>query len=391
MNRIYLSPPDIGSSERGYVKEAFDTNWIAPVGPHLDAFEEAVEESLGGLPCVAVNSGTAAIHLALILANVGVGDEVICSSLTFIASANPILYQGAKPIFVDSERDSWNMDPVLLGEVLRAKAKCGALPKAAIVVDLYGQAADYQKICGICEEYGVVLIEDAAEALGASCRERSAGSFGEFGVFSFNGNKIITTSGGGMLICHDRKMADKARFLATQARDSAIHYEHSQCGFNYRMSNVLAGIGRGQFEDLVKKVKARRRNFEYYQSALKALPFIFMPEASWGQSNRWLTCLTLHEGLNVTPHQICEAMSQQNIECRPVWKPLHLQPLFAETERHTNGVSEDLFSRGLCLPSGSSMTREQLARVCEALGTAVETCLNLAPHRHGRPQMTAVC
>jgi dTDP-4-amino-4,6-dideoxygalactose transaminase len=366
---ILLSTPHMGDREREFVTEAFDTNWIAPVGPHVNAFEEEFGRIVGSTHAAAVSSGTAALHLALKLAGVGAGDEVFCSSLTFSASANPIVYQHAKPVFIDSDRISWNMDPNILLEALDRKAKAGKLPKAVILVHLYGQSADIDPILAACQKYDVALIEDAAEALGATYKGRSPGTFGKIGIYSFNGNKIITTSGGGMMVSEDASIISKARFLATQARDPAPHYQHSEIGYNYRMSNVLAGIGRGQLLVLEDRVAARRRNCEVYQSKLAHLPGIeFMPEAPWGSSTRWLTCLTIDPtAFGVDREVVRLALAEAQIEARPVWKPLHLQPIFQEYEYIGGKVAEDLFDRGLCLPSGSNLTDEDLNCVIEEI------------------------
>jgi dTDP-4-amino-4,6-dideoxygalactose transaminase len=363
--QILLSPPHIGIQELGFVKEAFETNWIAPVGPHIDAFEAEFCDVVGAGHAVAVSSGTAALHLALQLVGVERGDEVFCSSLTFIATANPILYSGAKPVFIDSDRTSWNMDPTLLSDALQRRAKQGKLPKAVVLVHLYGQSADIDPILAACDHYGIPLVEDAAEALGAIYKGKVPGTLGKIGIYSFNGNKIITTSGGGMLVTEDLAIAEKARFLATQARDPAPHYQHSEMGYNYRLSNVLAGIGRGQLRVLADRVDARRHNFELYHQALEGLPGVkFMPEASFGRSTRWLTCVTLdpqHSG--VTCEQLRLALAADQIESRPVWKPLHLQPMFQDCEVVGGEVAEDLFAQGLCLPSGSSLNDEDRDRV----------------------------
>ncbi|WP_414571156.1 DegT/DnrJ/EryC1/StrS family aminotransferase [Nostoc sp. CCY 9925] len=363
MNKpILLSTPHMGDRELELVKEAFETNWIAPVGPHVDAFEEEFCQVTNARYGVAVSSGTAALHLALQLVGVEAGDEVFCSTLTFIASANPIVYLGAKPVFIDSDRNSWNMNPELLAEALDRRAKKGKLPKAVVLVHLYGQSADIDPILQACNQYDIPLIEDAAEALGANYKGRSLGTFGRIGIYSFNGNKIITTSGGGMLVCEDLELVEKARFLATQARDRAPHYQHSEIGYNYRLSNILAGIGRGQLAVLNERVAARRRNFEIYYQTLKNLPGIeFMPEANYGYATRWLTCITIDsEAFGTNREQLRLALIEQQIESRPVWKPLHMQPIFAECECLGGAVAEDLFARGLCLPSGSNLTDEDL-------------------------------
>ncbi|BAZ06885.1 DegT/DnrJ/EryC1/StrS family aminotransferase [Calothrix sp. NIES-3974] len=366
---ILLSPPHMGDRELKYVQEAFDTNWIAPVGPHLDAFEQEFCQITGAGHAAAVSSGTAAIHLALQLIGVGRGDEVFCSTLTFAASANPIVYQGATPVFIDSDRKSWNMSPDLLREALEKKARIGKLPKAVILVHLYGQSADIEPILAACDEYGVALIEDAAEALGATYKGRSPGTFGLMGIYSFNGNKIITTSGGGMLVSEQSELVAKTRFLATQARDPAPHYQHSHIGYNYRLSNVLAGIGRGQLHVLSQRVAARRHNYEFYTQGLADLPGVeFMPEADYGMSTRWLTCLTINpKEFGCDRETIRLGLAEQQIESRPVWKPLHLQPVFSECECFGGEVAEDLFSRGLCLPSGSNLTDRELSLVIQTI------------------------
>ena len=370
--RIYLSPPDIGDQERRFVAEAFDTNWIAPLGPHVDAFEREFCDYTGAPYAAALSSGTAALHLALRLSDVGPGDEVIVSSLTFVASAAPVVQLGATPIFIDSERRSWNLDPALLEEFLVRRADEGRLPKALVAAHLYGQCADIDPIAELCERFDIVLIEDAAEALGATYKDRSPGTIGRFGVFSFNGNKIITTSGGGMLVSNDEEAIERARKLATQARDPAPHYEHSELGYNYRLSNVLAGIGRGQLADLDEKVRATRHNFEVYQEALGDLPGVeFMPQAPWGRHTRWLTCLTIDpEAAGVDREGVRTLMVERNIEARPVWKPMHLQPVFADAQMIGGDVAEDLFARGLCLPSGSSLTGAQRQRVIDTFREA---------------------
>lgn len=366
---ILLSTPHMGDREHQFVTEAFATNWIAPIGPHVDAFEREFCQTVGASHATAVTSGTAALHLALKLVGVGVGDEVFCSSLTFSASANPIAYLGATPVFIDSDRLSWNMDPVLLQAALAQRAQIGKLPKAVILVHLYGQSADIDPILAACQQYGVPMIEDAAEALGATYKGQSPGTFGTIGIFSFNGNKIITTSGGGMLVSEDARIASKAKFLATQARDPAPHYQHSEIGYNYRLSNVLAGIGRGQLLVLSDRVAARRRNCEVYEKALGKLPGVeFMPEAPWGSATRWLTCLTIDPvAFGTDREQIRLALAAEQIEARPVWKPLHLQPIFKDCNCFGGEVAEDLFDRGLCLPSGSNLSDEDLDCVIGAI------------------------
>lgn len=369
--RIYLSPPHMSGHEQAFVANAFNTNWIAPLGPNVDAFEREFCDSLGAQNALATSSGTAALHLALILAGVGSGDEVLVSTFTFSASVNPILYCGAYPTFIDSELISWNMDPGLLAEALAKRAQARRLPKAIMVVHLYGQSADLEPLVGLANEYGITVIEDAAESLGATYKGRHTGTFGKFGVSSFNGNKIITTSGGGMLMTNeldqDGALIAHARKLATQSRDAAPHYQHSEIGYNYRMSNVLAGIGRGQLRVLADRVAARRRNFEFYQETLGSAPGIaFMPEPEWGRSNRWLTCVVIDpSAFGATREEIRIALESHNIESRPLWKPMHLQPIFSKYEVFGGKVSEGLFENGLCLPSGSSMTESDLQRVAE--------------------------
>jgi len=369
LKQILLSTPHRGSLEQEFVKEAFDTNWIAPVGPHVDAFEQEFCEVVGAKHAAAVSSGTAALHLALQLIGVCSADEVFCSTLTFIATASPITYLGAKPVFIDSDRTSWNLNPDLFGEALDKRAKIGKLPKAVVIVHLYGQSCDIDPILEACNAYEIPLIEDAAESLGASYKNRSPGSFGKIGIFSFNGNKIITTSGGGMLVSDDQKLVEKARFLATQARDPAPHYQHSEIGYNYRLSNVLAGIGRAQLRVLEERVEARRHNFEVYKQALGNLPGIaFMPEAAFGKSTCWLTCLTIDPAaFGADREQVRLALAQEKIEARPVWKPLHLQPVFADCECIEGAVAQELFEYGLCLPSGSNLSEEDLERVISAI------------------------
>jgi pyridoxal phosphate-dependent aminotransferase EpsN len=364
-DRLYLSPPHIGPDELALVTEAFETNWVAPVGPHVDAFEREFAAYVGAEHAVALSSGTAALHLALRDLGVGPGDEVAVSDLTFCASVNPILYEGATPVFVDSERRSWNLDPNLVESLFRDRAARGRQVKALVPVHLYGQTADLDALVALCDRYGVVMIEDAAEALGATYRDRSPGVFGRAGIFSFNGNKIITTSGGGMLVTDRAETAAHVKKMATQARDAAPHYEHSEVGYNYRLSNVLAGIGRGQLRQLDGRVAARRRIFDAYVAALGDLPGVaFMPEAAWGTHTRWLTCLTVDpEAAGVTREDVRLGLEADDVEARPVWKPMHLQPVYAEFEAVGGAVAADLFDRGLCLPSGSAMTDADVERV----------------------------
>lgn len=371
MKPILLSTPHMGPHERELLLAAFDSNWIAPLGEHVDGFEAELAAYVGGGHVAALSSGTAAIHLALSILGVEPGDEVIVSSLTFAASVNPVRYLGALPRFVDAERSSWNLDPGLLEEELEALAKVGRLPKAVVVVDLYGQCADYDKIRAACERFEVPIVEDAAEALGATYKGRAAGTLGDLGVFSFNGNKIITTSGGGALWAKRADWVEGARFLATQARDPAPHYQHSTIGFNYRLSNLLAAVGRGQLKVLDERVAARRRNFAYYEEHLGELPGLeFMPEASFGTANRWLSCLTIDPAaFGASREELRLHLAEQKIEARPVWKPMHLQPIFADYPMRGGAVSEELFETGLCLPSGSNLEEADLARVVEAIRT----------------------
>lgn len=363
--RIYLSPPHIGELEARYVQGAFDSNWIAPLGPDVDSFEQEFSNLVGTSHSVALNSGTAALHLALRVSGVSRGDEVLVSTFTFCGSVNPILYLSARPVFIDSERRSWNMDAAVLEEVLAVRARRGRLPKAVVVVHVYGQCADLDPIVTACDRYGITLIEDAAEALGGTYKGKAAGTFGKAGIFSFNGNKIITTSGGGMLVTKEKILADRVRKLASQARDPAPHYEHSEVGYNYRLSNVLAAIGRGQMRMLEGRVEARRRNFVSYQNTLGQLPGIeFMPEADWGRHTRWLTTLTIDPEIFGADREIVRlALERQNIEARPLWKPMHLQPVYSRFDHLGGDVAVDLFTRGLCLPSGSNLTTADLERV----------------------------
>ena len=365
--RIYLSPPDVGAEERRLLLDAFDSGWIAPLGPHVDAFEAELAEQAGVGHAAALASGTAGLHLALLLLGVEAGDEVWCSDLTFAASANAIRYTGARPVFVDACRESWNLDPALVAEGLADAARRGRLPKALVAVDLYGQCADYDALEAACAEHGVPLVEDAAEALGATYRGRPAGGFGRFGVFSFNGNKIITTSGGGALVSDDGEAVAEARNLASQAREPAPHYQHEKVGYNYRLSNLLAAVGRAQLASLDDKVAARRSNFERYRELLGDLPGLdFMPEADYGRANRWLTVLTLDPAaFGADRETVRLALAADDVEARPVWKPMHLQPVYADCRCLGGGVGEDVFARGLCLPSGSSLTAADVERVAE--------------------------
>lgn len=376
--RIYLSPPHIGECEQQFVADAFATNWIAPLGPHVDAFEREVAEYVGIRGALALNSGTAAIHLALRYLGVGRGDTVFCSSLTFIGSINPVLYEGAQPVFIDSEPESWNMSPAALERALLDAERLGKLPKAAIVVNLYGQSANMTPLLALCQKYGVPALEDAAESLGAIYQGKKSGTFGAFGVFSFNGNKIITTSGGGMLVSDNLDAIEKCRFWSTQARDPAPHYQHSEIGYNYRLSNVLAAIGRGQLRVIEDRIAARRRIFDAYAAAFGGQHGVeFMPEASYGRANRWLTVMLIDpQRCGATANDIIRALTEENIEARPVWKPMHLQPVFRECayypHRDGESVSDSLFERGICLPSGSNLSEDDQQRVIRRMKTTLK-------------------
>lgn len=364
--KIWLSSPHMGGEEFSFVKEAFDTNWIAPLGPHVDNFEHDLEEFTGVPFAAALSSGTAALHLALIMLGVQAGDEVICQSFTFSASANPIVYLGATPIFIDSEPQTWNMCPELLEQAIKDRIAKGKKPKAIIPVHLYGMPAHIERIVEIAAHYGITVIEDAAEALGSLINGKAAGTFGTMGVLSFNGNKIITTSGGGALISPDENLIKKARFLSTQARDAAPHYQHSEIGYNYRMSNVCAGIGRGQMKVISERVSQRRKVYDTYLENIGEINGIgFLDEPQGYYSNRWLTTIVIDPVITggISNETIRLSLEKENIESRPLWKPMHLQPVFAKYPSYTNGVSEKLFNYGLCLPSGSNLTDDDLQRV----------------------------
>jgi dTDP-4-amino-4,6-dideoxygalactose transaminase len=374
--KIWLSSPHMGEHEQIFVKEAFDTNWIAPLGPHVNDFEVDLQNYTGAKHSVVLSSGTAALHLALILLNVKTGDEVICQSFTFSASANPIVYQGATPVFIDSEFETWNMDPVLLEKAIQDRIAKGRKPAAIIVVHLYGMPAQMERIGMIAEKYGIPLIEDAAEALGAHISGKHCGTFGKYSILSFNGNKIITTSGGGALLSEDKAMIHKARFLATQARDNAPHYQHSQIGYNYRMSNVVAAIGRGQMLVLNDRIAARRANYERYRQYFEKVNDVgfqvgLLPEPEGFFANRWLTAITIDPAKNkgIGREKVRLALEHDNIESRPLWKPMHLQPVFADAPYYGNGTSELLFNHGLCMPSGSNLTDADFDRIFAILDT----------------------
>ncbi|QIE43666.1 aminotransferase class I/II-fold pyridoxal phosphate-dependent enzyme (plasmid) [Rhodobacteraceae bacterium SC52] len=370
--RIFLSPPHLGTLEREFVEEAFTSNWIAPIGPNVDAFEREMCDKIGVKAAAALSSGSAALHLAMRLLNVGAGDRVFCSSLTFVASASPITYQNAEPVFIDSDPDSWNMSPRALERALHDARAEGRPPKAIVVVNLYGQSADMDPIIELAQHYDVPIIEDAAESLGGKYKGRSSGTFGTLGVFSFNGNKIITTSGGGMLVSDDSDLIARARFLSTQAREPAAHYEHKEIGYNYRMSNILAGVGRGQLKVLQERVDARRALFETYAKELSDIPGLtWMPEPDWSYSNRWLTTCTFDPNAShVEVAALVKSLADDFIEARPIWKPLHMQPVFQGCTyyQHDNtSVSEVLFNRGMCLPSGSNMSEEEISRIIDKI------------------------
>ncbi len=363
--RIFLSAPHMGGEELDFVRDAFSSNYIAPVGPQIDAFEQEFAEMVGAKYAAAVTTGTAALHLLLRYVGVGAGDEVICSTFTFVASVSPIMYQGGIPVFVDSDTVSWNMDPALLAGELEKRAAEDRLPKAVVLVHLYGQPADIDPIKEACDKHNVALIEDAAEALGAEYKGKSPGTFGKAGFYSFNGNKIITTSGGGMIVSDDEELIKKVKFWATQARDNAAHYEHTEMGYNYRMSNVLAAIGRGQLRVLDERVAGKRKIFDYYREGLSDLPGVsFMPEPDFARSTRWLTCLTIDpDQAGIDRDIVIQKLEENNIEARPAWKPMHMQPLYQDCQVVGGQVAEDIFAYGLCLPSGTSMTEEDLARI----------------------------
>ena len=369
MTRIFLSPPEVGPEERRMLLEAFDSNWIAPVGPDIDAFEAELAERVGVGHAVALSSGSAALHLGLLLAGVGPDDDVLVPSFTFVATAAAVTLLGARPVFVDCSRTNWAIDPDLVAGELAERARHGRLPAALVTVDLYGQTADYDALGALCAQYGVPLVEDAAEALGATYRGRPAGSFGASAVFSFNGNKIITTSGGGMLVSDSAELVDRARFLATQAREPFPHYEHTVIGFNYRLSNLLAALGRAQLRGLDNRIERRRAIDRSYRQALGQLPGIdFMPVAAYGEPNWWLTCILVDPGaFGADREQIRLALEAVDIESRPTWKPLHLQPVFAGAPTVGGSACASVFEHGLCLPTGSALTPDQQARVVETI------------------------
>ncbi|MDD2267540.1 UDP-N-acetylbacillosamine transaminase [Sulfuricurvum sp.] len=360
--RLFLSPPHMSGREQTYIAEAFESNYIAPLGPMVERFEQSIRDLTSTPHALALSSATAALHLALRVLGIGAGDIVLTSSFTFIGGVAPILYQNATPVFIDSNTVSWNLDPSLLEKaIIESPVK----PKALILAHLYGQCADLETIIALCTHYDIPIIEDAAESLGATYNNQQTGTFGTFGVYSFNGNKILTTSGGGMLISKNKALIDKARFYSTQARDDAPHYEHTDYGYNYRMSNILAAIGVAQMEVLQERIAARRQIFEWYREVLNDIEEItFMPELSQAKGNRWLTTLTFEHS---DPTRIRLALEEENIESRPLWKPMHMQPLFKEALCFQNGTSQSLFEKGLCLPSGTQMNRNDVDRVCSIL------------------------
>ena len=374
--RIWLSPPHMGGDEIKLIQQAFDENWVAPVGPHLNAFEKELSEYNKINHCTALSSGTAAIHLALLMLGVKAGDEVLCSSFTFAGSCNPIAYEKAVPVFVDSERTTWNLDPVLLEEAISDRIKkTGKTPKALILVHLYGMPAKIDQLIAIAGKYAIPVIEDAAEALGSMWNGQKLGTFGEIGVYSFNGNKIITTSGGGALVSRQETWVTRAKFLSTQARDEAPHYEHTHIGYNYRLSNICAAIGRGQLRVLDERIAQRRAVFQHYVKNLNPSVFSFPEEQPGTFSNRWLTTAIINPEASVTPEMIRIALAKADIETRPLWKPMHLQPVFASAPAYTNGTSENLFKSGLCLPSGSSLTVEDLERILSEIKKVTEAAV----------------
>lgn len=372
--RIYLSPPHMSGLEMEYIKEAFDSNWIAPLGPQVDAFEQEICSYVGATHGLALTSGTAAIHLILRYLGVGQGDYVFCSSLTFAGSCNPIMYQQATPVFIDAEPSSWNMSPRALEQAFHWAAEQCKLPKAVIIVDLYGQSADYEALLPICQHYGVPVIQDAAEALGATYQGKQCGSLGHFGVFSFNGNKIITTSGGGMVVSNDEVALRKMRYWATQAREPALHYEHVDYGYNYRLSNICAAIGRGQLAVLHERITARQQIFARYAAAFANTTLRLLPIMPYGQPNYWMTAVTIYPASEVTPRDIVLCLQEQNIEARPLWKPMNLQPVFSAYPffPHHTDVGAELFAQGVCLPSGSNLTEDEQARVIAGVMAIVD-------------------
>ena len=369
--KIFLSSPHMGGDEEKFIKEAFNSNWIAPLGPNVNNFEEEVSKYLGIKCGAALISGTAAIHMALKAIGIKRGDRILCSTLTFSASCNPIIYEGGEPIFIDSEKESWNMCPYALEKAFLECEREGKLPKAVIVVHLYGQSANMEKILELCNKYNCKIIEDAAESLGATYKGIQTGTLGDFGVFSFNGNKIITTSGGGMIVSNNKEKIEKIKFWSTQAREKERHYEHRELGFNYRMSNIVAGIGRGQLKVLNERIKKKKEIFETYKEGFKDISDIkMMPIKDYGNPNYWLSCITLSRESKVKPIDIILALERENIEARPIWKPMHMQPLYNKYKFFTKGkksIAEDVFNRGVCLPSDTKNTDEDMVRIIEII------------------------
>ena len=368
--RIFLSPPHMGENELKYIEEVFKSNYIAPLGEFVNRFEESIKKYTGTQNALALSSATAALHLALRVLGIKRGDEILASTFTFIGSISPILYQNATVIFIDSEKESWNLDPNLLEDFIQKRVKSGKkLPKALILTHLYGQSAKLEEIALLCEKYGIVLIEDAAESLGATYKQKQTGTFGKMGVYSFNGNKILTTSGGGMLIGDNEKLIEKARFLSTQAREPYLHYEHKTYGYNYRLSNVLAAIGVAQMEVLEKRVEKRRKIFKWYKEFLEDIDEIeFMPELPQTRGNRWLSAITFEKS---DPLRVIKDLEKYNIESRPLWKPMHLQPLFKDAKAIVSNVSEKLFKKGICLPSGSAMERDDVKNISNLIRKSI--------------------
>lgn len=372
--RVLLSAPHMSGREMHYIQLAFQDNWIVPLGPNVTNFEKSVTAYLkqADLSAVATSSGTAALHIALRLLNVHQGEEIFCASATFMATANPVLYEKAIPVFIDSENETWNLCPKSLLKAIEAKKKTGKVPRILIAVDLFGMSADYDAILEICNQYGITLIEDAAESLGSTYKGRACGSFGKYGVLSFNGNKIITTSGGGMLLCHSQEEADKSVFLITQARDKAPYYLHSQVGYNYRLSNVCAGIGIGQMEVLQNRVETRRQHYETYSKYFHDSPLVFKTEPEWSRSNHWLSTALINSS-SVTPTSLIGHLAQHNVEARHIWKPLHTQPIFKGCEFFAvdaKPVAENIFEKGICLPSGSDLSQETILQICDIIKAA---------------------
>ena len=376
MSRIYLSPPHLSGLEKDFLLEALDSNWIAPLGPQVDSFEEEIAKYLGVKAAVALSSGTAALHLALKISGVKSGDFVLCPSLTFSSTANVILYEKATPVFLDSDPETWNIDFVALEKAILSFKERNILPKALITVDLYGQSVDYDIIMEICNNNNIVVIEDAAEALGSEYKGVKCGAFGKAGIFSFNGNKIVTTSGGGMLVSNDENFVEQARFLSTQAREPVIHYEHKELGYNYRMSNLLAAVGRGQLAVLDERVKSKQEIFSRYKSAIGDIEGIeFMPMANYGKSNCWLTTLLIHEDIaGFNRDTVISALEKEDIESRPIWKPMHLQPLYKEFdyyESEQGDISQMLFNKGICLPSGTSLSINDQEKIIDIIQSII--------------------